>query len=553
MKKMFKTSLLAASITCAISNAAYAQTAPDAGRTLQQAPRTLDVPTDKPGLRFDIPSTTSTVAPGGAQVTLSSIRFEGNTVFDQATLLRVLGDGVYKAPLDLSQIVELADRLTLFYQSSGYPFAKVFVPAQSMSQGILNLQVVEGRYGAISVQGDADVVKAVSGVLSDLQTGQVIESNRLERSTLIASDLPGVQIEPLMRPGQAIGQGDLVMSTRSTRGLSGDAGVDNFGGRYTGQNRLRLNAQYDSPFMVGDQIQWRSLVTDESLLLGSLAYSLPVGNSGLRALASVSHTKYELGKQFEALKANGTADIASAGASYPIVRSQKANLTLSGQIQHKRLNDKQDSVSLNTLKSSDSVPLTLSFDIRDQLAGVSGLTYGAATYTTGRLHLDQPLTTVDQTSAKTAGSFQKINLDIARIQSISGPWSVYARASAQYSNKNLDSSEGFSLGGATGVRAYPSGEAFGDEGYFGQLELRYALGTVTPYAFFDSGEVTIRRSPFTADVNRRTIAGAGAGARYADGPWSVDGFVAWRTEGGKPTSDTLDRHPRAWVTGGYRF
>ena len=43
---------------------------------------------------------------------------------------------------------------------------------------------------------------------------------------------------------------------------------------------------------------------------------------------------------------------------------------------------------------------------------------------------------------------------------------------AQFSNKNLDSSEQLSLGGITGVRAYPSGEASGDQGYKLTTELQ---------------------------------------------------------------------------------
>ena len=41
--------------------------------------------------------------------------------------------------------------------------------------------------------------------------------------------------------------------------------------------------------------------------------------------------------------------------------------------------------------------------------------------------------------------------------------------------KNLDSSEKMSLGGVSGVRAYPSGEASGDEGYKFSFEVQYDL------------------------------------------------------------------------------
>ena len=44
---------------------------------------------------------------------------------------------------------------------------------------------------------------------------------------------------------------------------------------------------------------------------------------------------------------------------------------------------------------------------------------------------------------------------------------------------NLDSSEKMELGGAYGVRAYPEGEAFGDEGYIATAEARLMLDSLT--------------------------------------------------------------------------
>ena len=61
------------------------------------------------------------------------------------------------------------------------------------------------------------------------------------------------------------------------------------------------------------------------------------------------------------------------------------------------------------------IPLTLAFDRRDGLGG-GGVTYGSLGYTTGELDLDAKLRTADGTTAQTQGSFNKWNLDLARIQ-----------------------------------------------------------------------------------------------------------------------------------------
>ena len=268
---------------------------------------------------------------------------------------------------------------------------------------------------------------------------------------------------------------------------------------------------------------------------------------------------YTLGKDFSASNASGTAKTSSLGLSYPILRSQQVNLNLSGVYQHKALNDKSGLEASDHDKKSDSLALSLGFDRRDNLGG-GGITYGALAYSRGYLQLSSVLAAADSLSAQnTRGSFDKWNLDLARMQatSVSGG-TLFGRLSAQRAGKNLDSSEGYSLGGAQGVRAYSQGEGTGDEGYFVQLEARYQMGSLAPYVFHDAGRVTVNANnaqltlPSTA--NSRSLAGSGLGVRYSEGPLSVDAALAWRTKGGRPADlNERDEKPRAWVVGRYAF
>ena len=130
---------------------------------------------------------------------------------------------------------------------------------------------------------------------------------------------------------------------------------------------------------------------------------------------------------------------------------------------------------------------------------------------------------------------------------------LFGRISMQSASKNLDSSEDFGLGGYYGVRAYPSGEGFGDQGWLVQLEARYQMGRLAPYGFYDAGHSKTNKTPFSARGNERDLAGYGVGLRFADQAWSLEAAVAWRSRGGAPTSDTADRNPRLWVKAGWKF
>lgn len=530
-------------------SAAYGQTAPDAGKTLQEMAPRLEAPRPSPGISIEAPKSVETPA-GGMQIKLTSVSIAGSTRFTEAELLAVIGD-VAGQSYDLAGLRGLADRITAYYQAQGYPFARAYLPPQQLSDGKLRIEMVEGRYGQVRIQGDDDLVGTAQTFLAPLQPGQVIEGALLERAMLVLDDLPGFRVTPIIRPGQELGTGDLNVQLNSVKKFAGEVGVDNQGNRYTGMHRARLNLDANSPFMLGDQLTLRSLLTEEGMWFGNLGYSLPLGGSGLRGILGYAHTYYELGKDFSNLKANGTADTTTVGLSYPIIRSQQANLTVSGSYVHKELTNRKDAAGDRDDRSSDALQLTMSFDLRDNLGG-GGVTYGAVSVTPGDLKLDSTLRAND-TNARTEGNFNKLNLDLARVQAVTADLSLFGRLSSQWASKNLDSSERFGLGGPAGVRAYPVGEAYGDEGWLTQLEARYAFGAFVPYVFYDAGQIKTNAHPWSAGENKRHIAGSGFGARYNAGPWTMDATVAWRTNGGRPQSDTADRSAMGWVTVGYRF
>lgn len=539
----------AVALALASSLPVWAQTAPpDAGRVLQQMAPPLEAPKPSPTLRIEAPAP-ATTAPGGAQVTVRTVQITGNTVFTEVELQAVLGDVSGKS-LDLAGLRNLANRLSDHYHVAGYPFARAYLPAQTVSDGTLRIEVVEGAYGEVRAQGEAQLATAAQAFLDMLRPGQVIANAPLERATLLLSDQPGIGITPLVRPGSAFGTGDLEVTVEKVKPLDVDIGVDNQGNYYTGRNRAHLSLSANSPLMLGDQVVLRALATGTGMWFGNLGYNLPLGASGLRAQVGYAHTYYELGKDFSSLQGTGTANVTSAGLSYPLLRSQRSNLSLSVQALHKSLHDNQGAAGTFSDKSSNSLPVSLSFDHRDAW---SGMTYGSLTGTVGHLSLDPTLAATDASTARTRGGFTKLNLDLARLQSLSGALSAFGRLSTQWADKNLDSSEGFGLGGASGVRAYPEGEAFGDAGWLAQLELRYASGDFTPYTFYDAGQVKINAKPWASGSNKRRIGGPGVGMRYRHEGWSVNAAVAWRTQGGKPESDRRDFHSALWVSVGYHY
>jgi hemolysin activation/secretion protein len=535
--------LAASMLLPAIVSAALPAIAPDAGRLTRELQAPVKAPT--PGVTVALPSVSrDSVMAGGPAVVLKSVNFTGNTVFTTAQLQAFVQPALGQS-LDLAALYNVADQVSAYYRDQGYAFAKVFVPQNGFREGVLTLQVFEGNYGARTAKADSPRRSAqAQRFLKPLKAGTPIYAPDLERQTLILDDQPGYDVMPVIKPGSAIGTGDLEVTLTPTPKVSGNVSVSNHGNRYTGYYQARANVIINSPLMFGDQLTYSVMASDARLNSANVGYSLPLGGSGLRATASYSSTAYRLGREFANLQASGRAQTTAAGVSYPLIRSRTANLTASLQSQHKRFFDEQQSVNARQSRQSKSTVLGLNFDRSDR----SGVTYGQVEWANGRFSGPVP------DLALTNGRFSRLNADVVRLQRVFDNLSVYARINAQRAGENLDSSESFSIGGPNSVRAYVTGEGTGDEGQLGQFEVRYqASSKLAPFLFYDAGRVRLEHKPTNAGKNRRSLTGAGAGVRYSLGPLNVEGVLARRLTGGEPETDPRDNAITAWLVLSYAF
>lgn len=527
---------------------------PAPGMQLQEPVPPRPLPTD-PAALPQVP--TAQPAPsravGGATVALSAVDVRGNRLIDTATLLQALGV-LEGRKFNAAGLEQLAATVAAAYRTRGYPFVQAFLPPQDLQSGQLTVEVLEGRYGRISVAGQDPLAPGAQVFIErSLVSGDPIQSQALERTMLLLDDQPGFNVSPLLRPGAQTGEGDLVVRVERENRLTADIGLDNTGSKHTGEYRLRGSVNFNSPFRFGDQVALNAMTTNERLWLGSADYSAPLGGTGLRAQAGLARTSYQLGGEFEDLEASGRADVLSTRLSYPLVRSQLTNVLLSAGLQHKRLHDRYDGVRLVRDKRSTLVLAGLQFDHKDRAFG-GGVSYGSVTLTAGRLSLADAALADDSVTANSRGRFTKLNADLTRIQRLPGLFSAYGRVSAQWASKNLDASEKYGLGGFLGVRAYPMGEASGDRGWLTQLELRYEPGAYTPFAFFDHGRMRTNAEPWDGDAaERRTLAGGGVGVRWLYDGWSLEATLGVRTAGGEPTSQRDGGKARLFVVAGYRF
>jgi hemolysin activation/secretion protein len=533
----------------AIAGSAGAQTPPSSGELLQQTPRPqVAPPAASPGLTIQEPA--AGTIDSDTVFLVQHITISGNSLLPTAELHALVESGEGQT-LSFSALVQLAARITKSYQDHGYLLSRAYIPAQTVSDGSVRIEVVEARYGALQLSNSSKVSpNLLQSYLAPLQPGKPVVEAPLERSLLLLSDVPGTVVTSTLAPGAAPGTSDLQVTAVPGVPYSGSVALDDGGNRYTGRVRLSGTASVNNPLHEGDVLSVSGLTAGSGMDYGRLGYQTLVNNgAGTTLGADVSGLSYHLEHGLTDLHANGTAAVENLTLMQPFIRSTAGNLFAQFGFDNKELRDEIDSSDVHTNRRTDAFTMTLAGDHRD----ASGIFNMNAGLTVGRLEFDNSAAGLaDADSARTRGGYGKFALSLARLQGLSESDSLYLAFNGQLANRNLDSSEQFFLGGPNSVRAYDVGSVGGAMGGLVSAELRHTLRLPAPgswqaIAFVDSGVVRIYKNQFTAGENRASLSGGGAGMNWAgESGWTASVELA-APIGGRPSLAGDSTSSRIWV------
>lgn len=540
--------------TLVFSQSLLAQQIPGAGSQLRQLPAPVGQEAAAPQVRIE--EGTSAVAQDTAsmRVLVNELTFTGARLYPAAELLAVAGFAP-GSELTLPELQAMAARITAHYRNNGYPVARAYLPAQEITNNAVTIVVSEGNFGKATLNNRSNLSdELLYGLLDGLDSGDALAIEPVESRLLLLSDIPGVKVTSTLIPGTLPGSTDLVVDVEPGRRLSGHVDVDNAGNPYTGAVRLGAVFNLNNPLGRGDVASLRLLTSGSGLSYGRASYQSMFG----RATVGVAYSRleYQLGKQFEALGANGTAEVASIFGSVPLIRSRATNLYAGLSYEDRTFVDRIDLFPSDSRKAQANVAsLFLHGNHQDNLGG-GGLSTFFVSLTAGSLDIRTPAArAADAATARTDGRYDKLWLHATRTQRITDVLSLHAAFTGQIASENLDPSEKMILGGMDGIRAYPQGEGFGDQGYLLNLEARLLLqgasdripGQLYLLGFIDSGHVAINKNPWFPGPNGRSLSGAGAGIAWNDpGNFAVRMYYAGKL-GNEDAISAPDTSGRFWI------
>lgn len=493
---------------------------------------------------------------------------EYQALVDELTEARLVRD----QGLTIGQIQQVADAVTAVYQQAGFFLARAIVPAQEVQNGVVVIQVLEGRVGATHAENNAMYADALLTRPFRGLTGELITVPAMEDALLVLSDYPGLQAFGTFRPGDEVGTADIVVSVQDEDRFEFSTRGDNHGTPLTGEWRVSATMSMNNPLGLGDQLGvtlMRTLNPDNTTL-GQLNYRLPFRNPRNRLVFDASRNAFDIAGNTTLIQLRGISETASLGWERVLTRSRNRNWYFQTDFARKRGETlRRIGTSPETVQGRDDLAV-LGLQVRfDRIVAESNV------IASGFLRLDhgfddlmgvptneEMLLTTFLPRPSRIGSvpeFDKLSFGYSRLKAVSPTHTVLFRLAGQWTDDLLAPLEQFAVGGPNQVRALPVSHHLGDFGGFASLEWTARTGQNWTMGLFYDWSVAFVNQPIIQSDRRFEAGGYGVALGYnIPGRWTAKLNHAWVT-GGKNVSappgnpNRFEDGTQTWFDLSYRF
>lgn len=407
---------------------------------------------------------------------LWELRVKGNTLLERKELEKMVYP--FLGPKRTIETVEKArNALEGLYRAKGYQTVAVDIPEQNVDNGVVYLQVVEGKVSRLRVK-DAKyfALGAIKAGVPELAEGHVPNMPKMqEQLAALSNQSQDRKITPVLRAGDTPGTLEVDLKVKDELPLHGRIELNGRNTSSTSLLRLVSSVRYDNlwqKFHSASLMYQVSPENNEEVDVWAGTYMLPLPNSDAKlAFYGVGSSSNAQIASAGALSVVGIGEIYGARLVKPLPALDSYYHSLTLGVDYKDFREDlflvgsdaivtpisylpfmvQYGAYYKTKQSLTSFNIGASFSMRD-------LGNNQAEFENKRLLARSNYTIL------TSG----INFTHAL------PWGmeVNTRWNSQLSDSPLISNEQFSLGGMQSVRGYFETEALADDALFGSLELR---------------------------------------------------------------------------------
>lgn len=462
------------------------------------------------------------VAPG-VVFTLRSVHLTGATIFDPQNLSFIWKPYLNKKVdfRDLNDIVKMIKRA---YKDLGYLTTSAYMPPQDVKDGVVEVSVVEGKRGKLTVDGNKWV--STPGIEKYFHTykGEVLDMGEMERDVMRMNENRDLKVGSVLSTGENPETVDVTLKTQDSSPYHVTVGTDNQGSRLSGRFRRIINM--DDSNLTGN-LDNLSINTDYTDLSSGefVSYQTPVGTHGTKLGLDAGYFQGKLGQEYKPYDITNFTETLNPNASFELYETQSTQLDLRTGMQVK-YNEKKESTHKDTDEAL-RLPYMALDAIKTDPWGQTSFSPEVSISTPGFLGASKSSNVLASRSGADA-YFAKYEHYLNRTQYM--PWGSYMQIRSQFqtATHSLPTSEQLQLGGANSIRGYPEGDYLADIGgdlsaswYFPMYLIPQSwqfYGTalrndIEPFIFYDMGGgelITVNSS----ESKKAFLSGTGAGVKF---------------------------------------
>ena len=428
------------------------------------------------------------------KVYVREIQVLGSTVFTAQEWAQVT-DPYRDREITSEDIESLRVALTLLYVNRGYSTSGAVVPDQAIVEGLLTIQVIEGKLSRIDVEGNYWFRPVYFTSRLRLEAGPPVNVHALqERLRLFQTDQRIERINAELRPGETRGESALHVRVAERRPIKAWLEYNNFTSPTVGSNQLMGTIAHQNLLGFGDalRVQYgQSFGTDEIARERSKTHGSGINpNLNVRYVVPITHydTSFAVDYRkvdFTAIESSVkpldiTGKFESIGLTLrqPIFRtpSQELALALTGQSQSFRSSllgnpFEFQSGSTDGLSKVSALRFSQEYVHRTPNQVISALS---------RMSFGLPVlgAVVNSGPDQATGEFFSW-LGQGQLVRRLNPTNIQllARADLQLTNKHLFIIEQMAVGGRYSVRGYREFTLLGDNAFLFSTEVRIPVYT----------------------------------------------------------------------------
>ncbi|OUC11949.1 MAG: hypothetical protein B0A82_24920 [Alkalinema sp. CACIAM 70d] len=368
---------------------------------------------------------------------------KGSTVFRPWELANVTQPYEDQA-LKLEDLQKAADAVTRYYLDHGYLTSRAILADQTIENGTVTIQVIEGRLEKIEIEGTQKIHP--NYIRKRIERAGVLPLNQeaLENHLrLLRADPLLDNIEASLKEGSSAGNSILSIRVKEAPATFGQVTVSNHNAPSVGRTSLGIVAGSRNLFGMGDRvIVSLDRSTTGGSTLANLIYQYPLNSKQGTVFFRLSPNQFQLtDPALKALDITGSSHLTEIAVRQPIVRIPSEEVALSLGVVHRR-----GKTLVANILSSESQTKMLRFGQEVTKRDSHGFWQLNSQFNLGSTQTES---TAGATSFLTwTGQFQRQLL-------VGKNHALLAELNWQLASTELHASQRFSSGGATSLRGYP--------------------------------------------------------------------------------------------------